>query len=220
MAEMITLVSADGAEIAACESRPAGACIGGVVILQEIFGLNAHIRQVCDSYAAAGWQAVAPALFHRQAPAAELAYDQAGIKQGLALKEAAADTALADTAAAVARLDSGLPKAVIGYCWGGSLAFRAACAPLDIAAAVCYYGGELPALRDSQPRLPVMAHFGRRDASIPADSVTAFAAAQPAAVIHIYDADHGFNCDHRAQYHKDSAILAGQRTHAFLRACF
>ncbi len=220
MSEMIKLTAQDGAEITAYRADPQTAPTGAIILLQEIFGLNAHIKSVCDDYAKMGWQIIAPALFDRQKPDVELAYDSEGIKQGLDFKKGADDTALIDIEAALKSLDKGLPKAVIGYCWGGSLAWRAACQPLDIDVAIAYYGGELPGLKDQQAHLPVMAHFGRKDSSIPIERAEAFIASQPQVECFIYDADHGFNCDHRTSFDKPSAELARQRTIDFIQSVF
>ena len=216
MAVMITLTASDGTEFAAWRAEPEGSPRGGLVILQEIFGLNQHIREVTEKFAAAGWLAVAPALFDRAEKGVELAYDGDGVAKGRELKTATDEKALLDVSAALDSLAGSGRLGVVGYCWGGSLAWRAAAEIKGLAACVAYYGGDLPGLKALQPHCPVMAHFGAEDSAIPLDGVEAFKAAQPDLPVHIWPAGHGFNCDHRASFHAQSAAEAGQLTEAFL----
>jgi carboxymethylenebutenolidase len=220
MTSRITLTASDNHQLGAAIAGDLTSAIGGVVILQEIFGVNAHIRNVADRYAAMGFYAVAPALFDRVQPGIELDYDDAGKSAGIGFKKTIAAAALRDVSAAIAEAGKAGPVAVIGYCWGGSLAWRAACELPGLAAAVAYYGGELPGAATAQAACPVLAHFGSRDASIPMDNVaifiTAQSAADPAVTAYIYDADHGFNCDARPQYDAAAATQAQARTNAFL----
>lgn len=220
MSSMINLRADDGIECAAAIAGDPAAAKGGVVILPEIFGLNAHIRDLPRRYEAAGYYAVAPALFDRAEPGIELEYNNEGKTRGIALKTAVDGDALRDVAAAVKAAAAAGPVAVIGFCWGGSLAFRAAVDMPGLAAAVSYYGGELPSRARDHARCPVLAHFGEKDAGIPIEGVHDFIAAQdgsdPAVTTHIYDADHGFNCDARGQFDAAAAALAHDRTLAFL----
>lgn len=219
MATMLTLTTAAGDAISAYLAQPTGKPRGGVIILQEIFGLNSHIRGVAERYAEHGWLAVAPALFDRLQPATELDYNTQAVAEGLALKNRADAAALVDIAAAVPVAAAAGRVAVIGYCWGGSLAWRCAAGlpdNSDLSAAICYYGGDLPRLAKLQPQCPVMAHFGEFDASIPLDDVAAFRTAQPAVQCHLYPADHGFNCEQRGQYQEQSAEIAMERSLGFL----
>ena len=189
---------------------------GGIVILQEIFGLNAYIREVCDSFADDGFEVIAPALFDRAEKNIELGYDREGVARGLALKETVDAYSESDIFACVTHLSDKLKIAVVGYCWGGSLAWRVACRYDRFDAAICYYGGQLPSLVKERPTCSVLAHFGRKDASIPMDGVEKFIAARTEVESHIYDADHGFSCHHRSQYDEPSAILARKRSNDFL----
>ena len=218
MGETLTLTASDGHEFSAYRADPAAAPRGGLVVIQEIFGVNSHIRSVADGFAADGYAAVAPALFDRVERDIELAYDPDGIAAGRGIRgQIAWDDALADITAAVAALP-GMKVGVVGYCWGGSLAWLAATRVAGVAASVGYYGGQINDFRDETPRCPVMLHFGTEDASIPMNAVEAVTAAQPDVPVHIYEgAGHGFNCDQRGSYHAEAAATARERTLAFLR---
>ena len=223
MGHWIDLTSADGFTLPAWEARPNAAPRGAVVVLQEIFGVNAHIRAVADGFAESGYLAIAPATFARLRPNVELGYGDADMKAGIALKAAAealpAPGVMADIQAAIdhAARESGGKVGIVGYCWGGLLTWRAACTLQGLSAAVPYYGGGMTTPQEAarQPRVPVLAHFGERDHFIPVDGVQAFAQAHPGAQVHLYAADHGFNCDHRGSYDEAAANLARERTLAF-----
>ena len=217
MGEIIQLESSDGHELAAYVAEPDGEPRGGIVVIQEIFGVNSHIRAVTDGFAADGYKAVAPALFDRIERGVELGYDPDSVARGRELKERMDwDGPLLDIRAAAAAL-SGLTTGVVGYCWGGSLAWLAATRLEGIAAAVCYYGGQINDFRDETAKCPVLMHFGSEDSSIPADAVEAIRTAQPNIPIHVYEgAGHGFNCDHRASHHASASISARQRTMEFI----
>lgn len=225
MTTFIELTAPDGARIPAYLARPAGPARGGLVVLQEIFGVNAHIRAVADGYAADGYVVVAPALFHRVRPGVELGYGPDDMQTGVALKAAVeglpAPGVLPDIQAAIDRAarDGGGRVGMVGYCWGGLMTWRSACLLDGLSAAVPYYGGGVttPAEAARQPRCPVLAHFAERDHWIPLAGVRAFAAAHPQIDVHTYPADHGFNCDQRGAYDAASARLARERTLAFLR---
>ena len=212
------LHAADGHRPPAYVAAPAGPPRGGLVVVQEIFGVNDHIRRVAEGYAADGYLAVAPALFDRVEPGVELGYDDAGVQRGRALK-AASDHARAmlDLAAAVAHAARAGRVGMVGYCWGGLLTWLAAAQVEGLAAAVPYYGGGIPDHAARAPRCPVLAHFGARDALIPLPDVDALRRAQPAVEVQVYDAGHGFNCDQRASFDAAAAALARERTLAFLR---
>ncbi len=220
MANVIDLKSADGFVFPAYVAQPAGKPKGAVVVLQEIFGVNSHIRSVADGYAAAGYLAVAPATFHRAKPGVELGYTEPDMNAGFALKGAVealpAPGVLQDVQAAIshAAQTSGGKVGIVGFCWGGLLTWRAACTLSGLSAAVPYYGGGMTAGDEParQPACPVMAHFGNQDHWIPLDSVEAFKKAQPGVEVHIYEANHGFNCDQRGSYNEAAAKLAKQRT--------
>ncbi len=216
MDSMIQLTAGDGHSLDAYEVRPDGAS-SAIVIVQEIFGVNPHIRSLVDRYAALGYHAVAPALFDRVRKGVELDYDAAGVTEGRELAGAIRfGPAMTDVAAAVEHASATGPVAVIGYCFGGSVAWLAAC-DLPIAAAVGYYGGQIRDHNDRTPEAPTMLHFGALDHAIPLEAVAEITAAHPDVTVHVYDdAEHGFACDARASYHAESAALALERTLAFL----
>ncbi|MDO8456655.1 MAG: dienelactone hydrolase family protein [Burkholderiaceae bacterium] len=221
MTTPLQLTAADGFSFPAYVARPQGAAHGAIVVLQEIFGVNAHIRAVADSYAAQGYVAIAPATFHRVQADVDLGYTPQDIAAGVALKAAVealpAPGVLQDIAASVAYAAQFGAVGVVGYCWGGLLAWRAACTLGGIAAAVPYYGGGMTSAAEAarQPRCPVLAHFGDQDHAIALDSVLAFQKAQTGVQVQIYPAQHGFNCDHRAAFNPAAAALARERTLSF-----
>ena len=218
MGTAIKLTAADGFVLGAYRADPQGAPRGGMVIAQEIFGVNSHIRSVCDGYAADGYRVIAPALFDRYERGVDIGYTPADIARGRELKgKAATDAALSDAAAARDALTGSGRIGVVGYCWGGFIAWASACRLDGFACAVPYYGGGLLEVGGETPRCPVLAHFGERDGMIPVDGVRKFAAAQPGVQVHIYAADHGFNCDQRGSFDAAAAALARERTLQFLR---
>jgi carboxymethylenebutenolidase len=215
---IIELTAADGHRLAAYTAQPAGVPRGAIVVLQEIFGVNSHIRAVVDGFAADGYLAIAPALFDRTQRGVELGYADADIVRGRELKAASADApALRDIAAAVQQVQHAGRVATVGYCWGGYLAWIASGGVEGLAASVPYYGGGMPGRADVQPRCPVQAHFGEKDTHIPLDGVAALKAAHPSIELHLYAAGHGFNCDQRGSFDATAAALARERTLAFLR---
>ncbi|SDM13976.1 carboxymethylenebutenolidase [Oryzisolibacter propanilivorax] len=224
MGQWIELVAADGFALPAWQEQPAGTPRGAVVLLQEIFGVNSHIRDVAARLAARGYAVVAPATFARVEKGVELGYGDADMQRGKQLKAAVealpAPGVLPDLQAAIdfAAQDSGARVGIVGFCWGGLLAWRAACALHGLSAAVPYYGGGMTTKAEaaSTPRVPVLAHFGRRDHFISEKSVHDFAAAHPEVRVELYDADHGFHCDQRASYDAPAAQLAWTRTLDFL----
>jgi carboxymethylenebutenolidase len=216
MGETVKLTAEDGHSFDAYVARPAEQPKAGLVIVQEIFGVNAHIRGLADGFAADGYLAIAPALFDRIEPGIELGYDKDDIAEGRRLRgQVQWDEALSDVAAAMGFLAGAGKAGVIGYCWGGSVAWLAACR-LNPAASVCYYGGNIYECRNEQPSCPVTFHFGEEDSGIPMDQVKAIGKAHPKQELFTYPAGHGFNCDMRGSYHADSAALARKRTLAFL----
>lgn len=225
MGTMIELQSADGTLVPAYEARPAGTPKGAVVVIQEIFGVNSHIRTVADGYAAEGYLAVAPAAFHRVKPGVSLGYTDADMGEGFGYKTAVealpAPGVMQDIQAAIhhAAKASGSKVGVVGYCWGGLLTWRAACTLSGLSAAAPYYGGGVTTDAEiaRQPQVPVLAHFAEQDNWIPMDTVEAFKKAHPEVAVHTYAAHHGFNCDQRGSWHAPSAQLARERTLAFFR---
>jgi carboxymethylenebutenolidase len=220
MSQMRKLTAEDGHTLDAVVAGDSKTARGGVVVLQEIFGLNDHIRDLPRRFAEAGYYAVAPALFDRAERGVELHYDADGRDRGLALKAAVDNDAIFDVSAAITAAAAAGPVVVVGFCWGGSLAWRAATSLAGLAGAASYYGGELPSKAGLVSHCPMLAHFGTRDKTIPIDGVNTFINAQadadPAVVTHVYEADHGFNCDARGQYDEEAAALAWARTLAFL----
>jgi carboxymethylenebutenolidase len=218
MGRMIELTASDGFVLSAYRADPAGMPRGGLVVAQEIFGVNSHIRSVCDGFAADGYVAIAPALFDRYERGVDIGYTPSDIARGRELKALAkADAALQDVAAARDAVAGAGKVGILGYCWGGYIAWIAASRVAGFACAVPYYGGGMTDAIAEQPKCPVMAHFGERDSMIPVAGVKALAAAHPSAQIHLYAADHGFNCDQRGSFDTGSAKLARERTLAFLR---
>ncbi len=213
MTETIEIEAADGHRLSAYRAVPAGPRRGGVVVIQEVFGVNAHIRRVCEGFAAAGYEALAPAVFDRIARGVELDYDEAGIARGRELvAELGWDAPLMDAEAARRTLALSGRVGVVGYCWGGSVTYLAACR-LSFAAAAVYYGRHIVDLLDQRPACPTIMHFGAADPLIPLANVEAIRSANPQVPIFVYDgAGHGFNCDARADYRADAAALARDRT--------
>lgn len=218
MGDMINLTAGDGHQLAAYRARPEGTPRAGLVVIQEIFGVNSHIRAVTDGFAKDGYLALAPAMFDRAKPGIELGYEADDIAEGRDVRaKIAHDDAVKDMAAAVIALkNEGLKIGVVGYCWGGSLAWNAATRLGDVGAAVGYYGGMIPDMIDEQPQHPVLLHFGELDQSIPLEGVEKIKAAHPGVPLHVYKgAGHGFNCDQRGSYDTESAALARTRTLEF-----
>jgi len=212
------LTAADGFKLAAYRADPAGKARGALVVAQEIFGVNSHIKSVCDGFAADGYVAIAPALFDRYERGVDIGYTPADIAKGRELKgKTTIDAALRDVAAARDAVSSSGKVGVVGYCWGGYVAWMTASRLPGFACAIPYYGGGMLEASGEQPKCPLIAHFGERDANIPVAGVRELAAAHPEAQVYIYPADHGFNCDQRASYDAAAAKLARERTLAFLQ---
>jgi len=213
MGKTIELTAADGFLLSAYRAEPSIVPRGAVVVAQEIFGVNSHIKSVCDGFAKDGYIAIAPALFDRYERNVDIGYTAADIALGRALKaRATTDAALQDIAAARNALSVAGNVGVVGYCWGGFITWMSACRLNGFACAVAYYGGGMLEAIAETPKCPVMAHFGERDSMIPVEGVKRFAAAHPHVELFIYAADHGFNCDQRASYDPDAAALARART--------
>jgi len=221
MGNFIDLKAADGFVFPAYVAQPAGTAKAAVVVVQEIFGVNSHIRSVADGYAAQGYLAVAPSTFHRVKPGVDIGYSPDDMNAGFALKTAVealpAPGVMQDIQAAIHHAASAGKVGIVGFCWGGLLTWRSACTLDGLSAAVPYYGGGMttPDEVARKPKVPVMAHFGDQDHWISLESVEAFKQAHPKVEVHIYHANHGFNCDQRASYDEASAKLARERTLAF-----
>jgi carboxymethylenebutenolidase len=210
----VELTAADGHRLSAYLSEPTGASLGGIVVIQEIFGITRHIRAVADQFAAAGFLAAAPALFDRVERGVDVPYTdmQKGFSYVKALKTG---QVMFDIQAAIDRVSAAGKVGVVGYCWGGTMAYLAA-ARLKIAAAVAYYGGGIHNYTGEKPRIPVMFHFGEKDTHIPMSAVEQIKTAYPEGIYHMYPADHGFNCTDRASFDAASAKLALERSLKFL----
>ena len=217
MGSHITLEASDQHNFQAYLAIPSTPVKGCVVIVQEIFGVTQHIQQVTDRFAAEGYLALSSCLFDRVGPNIKLNYDSDGVGKGRRLKDQVDNFSELDIKAAIEHLQSSGTVAAVGFCWGGSLAWRAATDPnSNLAAAVSYYGGELPALANRSSVCPFIAHFGIHDESIPEKDARAFAEDQPKVGTYFYDAGHGFNCNDRDQYDEAAARTAWNRTINFL----
>ena len=217
---VVQLTSSDQHPFNAYLAEPSEAVRGAVIVIQEIFGVNAHIREVCDSYAAAGYRALAPALFDRVEPGIELGYGGADMMQGveIARGKLRREETLLDLQAAIDYLGSDQKTGVVGYCFGGLMSWLVACELKGIACAVSYYGGGVSGEMERTAKVPVIFHFGKLDAHIPMEQVSAVEQACPDSEVHVYDADHGFNCNHRASFDAAAADLARQRSLDFFAA--
>jgi carboxymethylenebutenolidase len=215
--QVAQLIATDGFTLGAYEATPGGEARGALVVVQEIFGVNSHIREVCDGFSADGFVAVAPALFDRVERGIELGYDQAAMGQGIeiAMQKLDSEKTLLDLQAAIDEAGRHGKVGVVGYCWGGLMTWLSACRLEGVSAAVGYYGGGIARYASETPHCPTMLHFGEKDAHIPMSDVDKVRSAQPQVEIHTYDADHGFNCDHRESYDETAAALARERTLAF-----
>ncbi len=214
----VTLTASDGHKLDAYLAKPDNP-IGAVVIIQEIFGVNSHIRSVVDDYAREGFFAIAPAIFDRAQREVEFPDDRERAQKGMGMvQQIGFDNMLKDIAAAIdyAKQETGRRVGVVGYCLGGSLAWAVA-TRLNPDAAVCYYGGRIAENAKEQPQCPVMMHFGSHDPSIGPEKIDPIRKAHPDIPIYMYDAGHGFNCDQRKDYDAASSALAKQRTLEFLK---
>ena len=215
MGDFTTLMARDGHEFQAYLAAAQGKPRGAVVVIQEIFGVNRSIRAVADRYAAQGYTAIAPALFDRVRRGIELGYTAETMQEGIGyMKQVGKDQFLADISAAVNAVKGSGKVGIVGFCWGGAVAYVAAC-QLPVAAAACYYGASIPKYFDEAPKCPVIYHFGEKDMSIPPAIIEKIRAVHPAGVFHTYPADHAFGNADRAQYDASSAQLALERTLTF-----
>jgi carboxymethylenebutenolidase len=220
MGKIIELVASDGHKLSAYRAEPSGKPRGAVVVIQEIFGVNSHIRSVADGYAADGYLAIAPAMYDRLERNFEVGYTPEDIARGRALKEKAGiAAALLDVEPAVKAAAQSGKVGIVGYCWGGYITWMAAARLPGLACAAPYYGGgsTTDEAIAEKPKCPVMAHYGEKDEHISVESVKKLAAAHPTQTVHLYPAPHGFNCDQRGSYDAESAKLARERTLAFFR---
>jgi carboxymethylenebutenolidase len=216
MGQTITLKAKDGHSFGAYRADPEGKPRGAMVVIQEIFGVNHHIRSVADRYAAMGYVAIAPQVFDRAEKNFETGYDQPSMEKGRAARgKISTEALLMDTQAAIDAVKSAGKVGIVGYCMGGSVAFLAATRLDGLSAAVGYYGGQIAQSCDEKPRCPTMLHFGDQDQSIPQTDVEKIRKARPETPIYVYHAGHGFHCDERASFNAEAAQVAGSRSHEF-----
>ena len=217
MGQDITLTAADGFKLGGYRADPTGSPKGAIVVIQEIFGVNHHIRSVCDRLAAAGYVAIAPSIFDRIEPNFQCGYspdEVANARKFVANPDWAA--MLLDTQAAIDAVKAVGPVGIVGFCLGGSVAFVAATKLSGLSAAVGYYGGAVARFADDKPKVPTQLHFGEKDAGIPLTDVETIKTKRPDVEVYIYPgAQHGFHCDERASYDKTSADIAWPRSLAF-----
>ena len=217
MGKHLTLTTTDNHKLGAYRADPTGTPKGAMVVAQEIFGVNSHIRNVCDRLAAEGYVAVAPALFDRFVRDFESGYSPDEIAHARTyLTTINWDNMLLDVTAAIDEVKSSGPVGVVGFCMGGSIAFLAATRLSGVSAAVSFYGGQIVKFADEKPKCPMQMHFGEQDASIPMSDVDIVKQKRADCEIYVYPAGHGFYCDERASFHDASAKLAWQRTLDFL----
>jgi carboxymethylenebutenolidase len=218
MGKAIELKAKDGFSLGGYRADPAGTPKGGLVVIQEIFGVNKHMRSVCDRFAEQGYLAISPAVFDRGKRGVELGYDKPSIDEGVKIRAGLdLDKTLLDVQAAIDAAKEGGKVGVVGYCWGGSLAFLAATRLSGLACAVGYYGGMIAKHADEKPKVPVMLHFGEKDHGIPMTDVDAVKKARPEVEVFTYNADHGFSCDERASFDRAAHQLALERTLGFFQ---
>lgn len=215
MGEIIQLTAADGHTFDVYKAMPSGKPKGAILVIQEIFGVNSHMREVADGFAADGYAVLAPALFDRAEKNFDVGYTPEDIAAGRDMR-ARVDWAdsVKDMAATVEVLQQYGKVGSVGYCYGGSCSWLVA-TRIGVAASVCYYGGQIAVFKNEQPKNPVMMHFGEQDHGIPMADVDAIRAAHPDAQVFVYPAGHGFNCDHRGDFNAACAKQARERTTAF-----
>lgn len=216
MGETIELQASDGFKLSAYIAKPEGVPRAAIVVVQEIFGVNAHIRSVADRFAAEGYVAIAPALYDRVTPQFEVAYTPEDMAKGRAVFEKTdREKALIDIQVAIDHVTGHGKIGIVGYCWGGTMAWLSTAKLGGLSAAIGYYGSGILGLADLQPRCPTILHFGDLDKHIPVESVREFAARRPDVPTYIYAADHGFNCDARGSFNQAAADLARGRALEF-----
>lgn len=218
MGMMVKITSGDGFVFDAYRAEPEDTPRGSIVLIQEIFGVNSHIRAVADGYASEGYLVLAPAIFDRHAPGIELAYDTEGVSRGadIAFNKLNMSETLADLAATVTTLVEAGKVGVVGYCFGGLLAYLSANSLSGLACSIGYYGGGIAGVLDKKPKIPLMLHFGALDSHIPLSDVGRIQETLPEITVNIFpDADHGFNCDQRASYNAEAARAALDQSLAF-----
>lgn len=216
MGTQIELTANDGHKLAAYRADPGGKPRGAIIVVQEIFGVNSHIRAVTDGYAADGYLAIAPAFYDRASRGYETGYTQEDIAAGVAVMQALKwENTMADLQAAIAVAAGAGKVGIVGYCWGGTVAWVAAARATGLSCSVPYYGGGIPGFIGEKPRCPVMFQFGEQDKSPTPEQARQVVAAHPQVESHFYDAGHGFNCDQRGSFNAQASALARTRALAF-----
>ena len=217
MGEIVKLTGQDGFMLSAYEASPESEPKGSIVVVQEVFGVNQHIKEVTDFFASQGYYAIAPSIFDRVEPNIELGYTESDMAIGieLAFQKLDRDIALRDIEIVISHAQSYGSVGIVGFCFGRLLTWLTACGSKHVRAAVSYYGGGVTDEASLVPNCPVMMHFGELDAHIPLEGVDAFGVAHPEVSIYTYLADHGFNCDHRASFNEGAASEAMERTLVF-----
>jgi carboxymethylenebutenolidase len=218
--KVIKMKMSDGAEIGVYHVEPVGKRRGGLVLIQEIFGLTEHIKECCDRFAAEGYEVLGPAVYDREAPGFEASYSPEDIQKAIKIArgEHPFDLSVKDSQTCIDALKAKGPVFITGYCYGGSVTWAAACQCTGLAAASGYYGGNIVQMIDQQPKCPTILHFGEHDHGIPMEAVNKIKAAHPEVKVYVYDAGHGFNSDRRADYNEAAHKLGMQRTLELFRA--
>ena len=214
MGHNLTLRASDGHTLDSYLCAPEGKCKGSIIVVQEIFGVNAHIRDVAERFAAVGYKTIAPALYDRLETGFQTGYEPDDIARGRDFKTATnenLDGVIADMEAAYIAVSDTGKVGVTGFCWGGFVVWLAACR-MNIQAAAGYYGGGIIDFVEEKPKCPTLLHFGERDQSIPLNDVNVITKTHPEVVVNIYDADHGFHCDRRESFDPRAANISGMRT--------
>jgi carboxymethylenebutenolidase len=218
--KVIKMKMSDGAEIGVYHVEPVGKRRGGLVLIQEIFGLTEHIKECCDRFAAEGYEVLGPAVYDREAPGFEASYSPEDIQKAIKIArgEHPFELSVKDSQTCIDALKAKGPVFITGYCYGGSVTWAAACQCTGLAAASGYYGGNIVQMIDQQPKCPTILHFGEHDHGIPMEAVNKIKAAHPEVKVYVYDAGHGFNSDRRADYNEAAHKLGMQRTLELFRA--
>ena len=218
MSKLIQLTAADGHKLDAYRAEPAGKPRGGVVVIQEIFGVNSHIKSVADGFAADGYLTIAPAMYDRVQRNYDTGYSPDEIQAGLAVMQKLDwEQTMLDVDAAVKEARSGGKVGIVGYCWGGTVAWLAAARTEGLACSVPYYGGGIPNFAGEGPKVPMMCNFGEQDQSPTPEQARAAVDKHASIEAHFYAAGHGFNCDQRGSYNAEASKLARTRTLEFFR---
>jgi len=217
---MTTMKMSDGAEIGVYHVAPKGTRRGGLVLIQEIFGVTEHIKECCDSYADEGYEVLGPSLYDREAPGFAVSYSPEDIQKAIRIArgEHPFELSIADSQTCIDALKAKGKVFITGYCYGGSVTWAAACKCEGLAAASGFYGGNIPQMAEWNPKCPTILHFGRHDHGIPMEQVERVKTLHPDVKVYVYDAGHGFNSDRRTDYNADAAKLAKQRTLELFRA--